>query len=86
MKPALQPTLALLLSLALPLTTTAQVAGPEDIPGDILLMLAPDGRAGQVAHDLRTVDGVPTGMRVDHEVSAPMRIWLLKFTPGTVSQ
>lgn len=59
---------------------------PEPIPGDILLMLAPGARAEDVVRDLKDVDGVTTGMRVAQEVSAPMRIWLLKFTPGTVPQ
>ncbi len=57
-----------------------------DIPGDILVMLTPAGRADAIAADLRVLEGVETGLHVDHEASAPMRIWLLKFTPGTVSQ
>ncbi len=79
----------LLLALAIPFLThqtTAQQSDPGIIPGDILLMLTPEGRAGEVVRDLCLLDGVETGLHVDHLVSEPMRIWLLKFTPGTVSQ
>lgn len=56
------------------------------IPGDLLVMLMPGARAATIAQDLRLADGVPTGLRVEREVSAPMRIWLLHFDPGTVEQ
>ncbi len=67
-----------------PFIAQAQEAGI--IPGDILIMLTPDGSAHSVAQDLVTLDGVPTGMRVDNEVSGPMRIWLMKFDHTVVSQ
>ncbi len=59
---------------------------PGIIPGDILVMLTPEGRAQSIAEDLRTLDGVPSGLRVDHEVSGPMRIWLLKFDASSMAQ
>ncbi|HRF80734.1 MAG TPA: S8 family serine peptidase [Flavobacteriales bacterium] len=77
--------LFLLLFTYLPFFVFAQ-RSPEPIPGDILLMLTPNGRAGDIARDLKEVDGVTTGLYAAQEVSAPMRIWLMKFTPGTVRQ
>lgn len=71
--------------LAVSFTGAAQRV-PEPIPGDILVMLTPDARAEEVAKDLHLIEGVVTGMHVEQEVSAPMRIWLLRFTPGTLSQ
>jgi hypothetical protein len=78
----------LLVGLALlgALSLTAQRTQPGDIPGDILVMLTPGGSAQAIADDLRLVENIPSGMRVDHEVSAPMRIWLLKFDHQAVDQ
>jgi hypothetical protein len=73
-------------ALLLPFATQAQGPGPGIIPGDILIMLTPEGKASTVANDLRSLGGVATGMRVDGEVSAPMRIWLLKFDHTAVAQ
>ena len=80
--------LSLTLGLALlaPMNLLAQEPDPGIIPGDILLMLTPNGSADKVARDLRTLDGVLTGMHVDSEVSAPMRIWLVKFDHEAVPQ
>lgn len=70
--------------VVLPLFISAQVQGI--IPGDILVMLSQDGDANTIAEDLRVMDGVLTGIRVEKEVSAPMRIWLLKFDHSAISQ
>jgi hypothetical protein len=76
--------LAFLLSLFS--VASAQISQPGDIPGDILVMLTPNGRPEAIATDLRMVEGVESGMYVDHEVSAPMRIWLLRFDADAVPQ
>lgn len=73
--------LSAIFSAALLFPVAAQAQGPEYIPGDILLMLQEGGSAEAVAMDLRTVNGVATGLHVAEEVSAPMRAWLLKFDP-----
>lgn len=56
------------------------------IPGDLLVMLRPDGNATKVAQDLAVISGNITAMRAVREVSAPMRTWLLQFDPNTVDQ
>jgi len=80
--------LSAICSLALLLPFVAQAQGPEKgiIPGDILIMLTPEGKASTVAADLRSLNGLATGMRVEQEVSEPMRIWLLKFDHTTIDQ
>jgi hypothetical protein len=82
------PILSAFVALALMASdrTIAQDTDPGIIPGDILLMLTPSGNAQAIAEDLRTLDGVVTGMHVDGEVSEPMRIWLMKFDHTAVSQ
>lgn len=77
-----------LLCLALLIPFVGQSQGPEQgiIPGDILIMLTPEGKASSVAADLRSLNGLATGMRVEQEVSEPMRIWLLKFDHTAVAQ
>lgn len=79
--------LSALLSLALFLPYMAMSQGPEPgfIPGDIMLMLSEGGSADAIAKDLRTVDGIATGMHVGEEVSGPMRVWLLRFDPEAMS-
>jgi hypothetical protein len=72
------------LVLHLPASLRAQDIGV--IPGDVLVMLTPNGSADKIAEDLRSIDGVATGLRVEREVSAPMRIWLLKFDHNAVAQ
>ncbi len=74
------------LALLAPSALLAQAPDPGIIPGDILVMITPDGDPHTIANDLRYVDNVFTNMRVDHLASEPMRVWLLKFDPGTVSQ
>ena len=74
----------LALLFLLPISTIAQ--DPGIIPGDILVMLTPDGSAERIAADLQVVDGIGTGLHVHHEVSAPMRIWLLKFDHESIAQ
>lgn len=71
--------------LLVPLASTAQ-QDAGIIPGDILVMLTPNGSAQTVADDLGLLENIPTGMTVDHEASVPMRIWLLKFDHTAVAQ
>lgn len=56
------------------------------VPGDVLVMLRPGASAKQVAADLATVQGMQTGLRVEREISAPMRAWLFHFNPSSVPQ
>ncbi|MBL0129595.1 MAG: S8 family peptidase [Flavobacteriales bacterium] len=64
----------------------AQLSGPEYLPGEILLMLQPGADANTIVADLAKLDGRTTGLRIDHEVSAPMRAWLLRFDANALPQ
>lgn len=66
--------------------TTELTAQAVAIPGDLLIMLAPGASAQKVAADLRVLHGSPTGIEVVHEVSAPLRTWLLHFDPARAAQ
>lgn len=76
----------LLLSSALCAGTSLLAQEAEYLPGDILLMLEPGVSAETVAHDLASIDGEPTGIRVAKQVSAPMRAWLLHFDNTALPQ
>ncbi len=56
------------------------------IPGDIIVMMKPGASADALVHDLRTVNGEPTQLRVVREVSAPMRAWLLHYENADLPQ
>ena len=56
------------------------------IPGDLLVQVAQGHTVNQVVNELSELEGGPTGLAVVEEVSAPMRIWKLKFDHNTVSQ
>jgi serine protease len=58
----------------------------EHIPGDILVMLQPGASADRIVQDLNVIDGLPTGLRVVRELSAPMRAWLLHYDNAGISQ
>lgn len=75
-----------LLGLLLLGRTSAQLNETEYIPGNILVMLQPDADPARLALDLADVDGQPTGLRVDHEVSPEMRAWLLRFDADAITQ
>ncbi|HRO99027.1 MAG TPA: hypothetical protein PLN54_06285, partial [Flavobacteriales bacterium] len=74
--------------LALLLSSISAVLGqgPAYIPGDVLVMLQPGASPDEVVADLREVEGLPTGLTVKREVSAPLRAWLLQFDPARVPQ
>lgn len=65
---------------------TAQLNETEYIPGNILVMLQAGADPARLAQDLATIDGQPTGLRVDHEVSPEMRAWLLRFDTEAITQ
>lgn len=65
---------------------SAQLNETEYVPGNILVMLQPGASAETVARDLTTLDGLATGLRVEKEVSAPMRTWLLAFDTDAAAQ
>ncbi|MBK8498292.1 MAG: S8 family peptidase [Flavobacteriales bacterium] len=67
-------------------TTHLRAQGPEHIAGDVLVMLAPGTAPEQLSLDLRTLDGVGTGLGVAWQVSAPMRAWLLRFDAAVVDE
>ncbi|MEZ4737958.1 MAG: S8 family serine peptidase [Flavobacteriales bacterium] len=60
--------------------------GPEVIPGEVLVMLNPGATAEVIANDLVELNGDWIGMHVVKEVSAPMRVWKLRFDPATAEQ
>ncbi|MBK9177715.1 MAG: S8 family serine peptidase [Flavobacteriales bacterium] len=64
----------------------AQLKDSEYVPGNILVMLQPGGSVDAIVRDLALVDGIPTGLQVAHEVSAPMRAWLLQFEESAQTQ
>jgi hypothetical protein len=70
------------------LLTLSTVAFPQaaTVPGDMLAMLKPGTNAIEVAKELSILNGVPNAMRVEKEVSAPMRTWLFHFDPDAVPQ
>ena len=76
----------LLLSMALCGSAHAQEREPERIAGDVLVMLAPEGRVEVLAEDLRALLGMTTGSYTVEEVSAPMRIWRLRFDPERIPE
>ncbi|MCB9193245.1 MAG: fibronectin type III domain-containing protein [Flavobacteriales bacterium] len=49
-------------------------------------MLTPGHVASEIVRDLRTVNGRSTGLRIDRELSAPMRAWLLHFDATDIPQ
>ncbi|MFZ1689230.1 MAG: S8 family serine peptidase, partial [Flavobacteriales bacterium] len=51
--------------------------GPEIIPGDIIVQLAPGADANRIAAACSKLHEQPTGLRVVRELSKPMRAWLL---------
>ena len=78
------PTVLLGLSFLFALRSVAQEA--EYVPGHIMMMIAPGASPEAIAADLRDHQGIATGLRVDHEVSKPMRTWLLKFDHERIAQ
>ncbi len=74
------------LALCLTTATMAQSGQPAYLPGDVLVMLQHGADAATIANDLRVVDGLPTGLRVIEEVSAPMRTWLLHYDQPALPQ
>lgn len=74
-----------LLTLSLGLAQ-AQLNETEYVPGNLLVMLQPGASADAIARDLAVVDGRPTGLRIEHEISAPMRAWLLHFDEASQTQ
>ncbi len=80
------PFRALVLSAGLIATSGLTAQEAEYIPGDILLMLEPGASAQQVVQELAVIDGQVTGLRVEKEVSAPMRAWLLHFDNASLPQ
>ena len=75
-----------LLGLLLVGPASAQLNETEYVPGSILVMLQAGTSAESIAKDLAMVDGRPTGLRVEQEVSPEMRAWLLRFDPEAITQ
>jgi len=84
MRTFLRPSFPLAIALLVGLCAAAQ--GPAHMPGEVLVMLQPGAAAKTLAAGLATLDGVPTGLRVEEELSAPMRTWLLRFDHHAVPQ
>ncbi|MCC6541679.1 MAG: S8 family serine peptidase [Flavobacteriales bacterium] len=76
----------LLLLCLLFVGTTPLRAQSVAIPGDLLIMLAPGATPHKVAADLEYLHGSRTGITVVHEVSTPLRTWLLRFDPARADQ
>ncbi len=72
--------------VALSISLSAFAQGPTHMPGDVLLMIAPDASATTIAHDLARIGDVATGIHVVRQVSAPMRAWLLHFDPHAIDE
>ncbi len=68
------------------LIPSSLLAQAQYVPGNIMVMLAPGVHPENVVSDLRSVDGIATGLVVDKELSAPMRAWLLKFDIEAIAQ
>lgn len=56
------------------------------VPGHVIAMLQPNASVDEVAADLEQVKGVRTAVRVERELSAPMRAWLFTFDPDALPQ
>ena len=67
-------------------SASAQLNDTEYIPGDLLVMTRHGADPHDIARDLATLDGRPTGISVVEEVSAEMRAWLLRFDPALQTQ
>ncbi len=76
----------LLAALSLIISTSARAQGPTYIPGDLLVMMRPGASPWSLVDGLRTVNGIPSGIDVAEEVSAPMRAWLFRFDAQAVAQ
>ena len=57
----------------------AQQREANYVKGDLLVQTIPSANIEQIVNDLKIVNGIETGIRLEKEVSKPMRIWLLKF-------
>ncbi len=78
--------LAIVLTALCAVQTTLQAQEVEYWPGRILVMMGPGHPPDVLADDLAIVEGKRTGLRVDRELSAPMRAWLLEFDHEAVPQ
>lgn len=74
------------LSLCLFAVSTLALSQEATVPGDMLAMLKPGVNAVDVAKDLSLVTGTSSALRVEKEISAPMRTWLFHFDPTAVPQ
>jgi serine protease len=55
------------------------------VKGDLLVQTTPTGNIENAVQALKYVNGIETGIRLEKEVSEPMRIWLLKFDHQQIS-
>ncbi len=69
--------------MLMPLSAWAQMV---HFPGEIMIQLKPEGRLEQVISDLRTVNGTPTGLVEDFEISPIMRYWLLRYDQTAIAE
>ena len=74
------------LAVALFFGPAAQAQGPAYVPGDVLVMLREGSSPQELVQDLRSVNGVLTGLEVKRELSAPLRSWSLHFNADALHQ
>ena len=72
--------------LALAGSLRAQLSGAEYLPGDLLVMTQSGADVNDIVSDLAVLEGTNTGLRIQQEVSAPMRTWLLRFDTQATTQ
>lgn len=63
----------------------AQEREANYVKGDLLVQTTPNGDIQQIINDLKFINGIETGIRLEKEVSKPMRIWLLKFNDNSLT-
>ena len=58
-------------------------AGPEIVPGQILVQLNPSATINDVVHTNQLFKQQITGLKAMRHISPPMRIWLLEYDEGS---
>jgi serine protease len=86
MNAALRFSLFACLASTLSFTRAQHTPEPNVIPGDILVMLERNTKPEALVHDLATIQGEASGLRIVRLVSEPMSTWLLHFDNAAIPQ
>jgi serine protease len=76
--------LFLVLSLCCYFSSNAQRL--DHVQGDVIVQMKPGENVRSLARNLQYFNGQPTRLEVQRELSAPMRIWLLRFDYANIHE